>query len=200
LIVNEPPLKKSRWLKWTLIGCGGLLLIGAGIVSIAGYYFFKNPPIVNDPQSVEAVAQEILQFELPAGYKGHLASSMFGMKMAYIAAPDNPGPEFRGIVLMAMPGLMDTEQAQRQLRESMNSGSQRDEGDTEQRPSETFVVRNESVSAKVAVTSVADYSSPLFQYSFVLKNSSGHTVLMTVFGSEDEITHDWMQNVLNTVK
>jgi hypothetical protein len=101
---------------------------------------------------------------------------------------------------MAMPAFMNTAQAQKQIVDSMGRQSQNQARNLEVRPSESFMVRNESVSAEVAVSRGAGASAPLLQYSFVLKNSSGNLAFMTIFGSEDEITHDWVQAVLNTVK
>jgi hypothetical protein len=201
VIMNEPPKKGGGWLKWTLIGCGGLLVLGAIIVGIAAYYLSQNATMSNDPAAVETIAQEILQFEKPEEFKGVMAGSILGWKMAVLAAPGSQDLERGGIMLMSIPVAMNTKQAEQQLKEAIKGqgGPGQDEV-TEQLPAETFKVRGEDVTAQVGVTGGGDGKPRTLQYSMTFKGASEGLVLLMIGGPEEMDTHDWVQNFLDTVR
>jgi hypothetical protein len=196
VIMNEPPKQGGGWLKWALIGCGGLLLIAAIVIGIGLYWVSRNMSI--DPTQVEAAAQEILQFEKPAGYQGVMSMSMMGMKVAMLASPS--GPNGGVIMLMALPaGIANTEDVQRQMRETMRQQGRGFQDVTEQRPSEMFTVRGEPVEAQVGAGG-GDGAEKHIQYTLTAKNAANAPVLVLVGGPESMVTHEWVQDFLDTVK
>ena len=76
---NIQPKKKSSVLKWTMIGCGSLVALGAIVIGI-GVYFASRVLTLN-PAKVEAAAQEILSFDKPQGFRGGFSVDVGGMKM-----------------------------------------------------------------------------------------------------------------------
>jgi hypothetical protein len=197
-MMNEPPKKGGGWLKWTLIGCGGLLGIGALIAAIGGYLLYKNTTMTTEPEKAEAVAQEILQFEKPAGYHGAMALSTLGMKTALLTAPGTDNPEQGGIMLMTIPVAMSTEQAEQQLRAQMDRRGGAGRIAQDRRPSENFTVRGETLPAQVGAS--GSDTPKTIHYTLVLKGAANTTALLLISGPEDEITHDWVQEFLKTVK
>ena len=78
-MTGEPPMtgtpqkKGWGWLKWTLLGCGGLLAIVLVIGSLGAWFLYRNFSMTTEPAKAEAAAQEILRFEKPEGYTGLMA-------------------------------------------------------------------------------------------------------------------------------
>jgi hypothetical protein len=193
VMMNEPPQKKSGWLKWVLIGCGGLLLIGVAVIAIGVYWVSKN--MTMDPAQVETAAQEILQFDKPAGFQGVMSMSMMGVKMAVLGAGEG-GPSRAALMLMSIPaGATNTEEMQRQLEQAMKQQGQGTEEITEKRPNETFKIRGEDTVAQVGAGGANH-----IQYTLTTKGASGSPVLIVLTGSEQLLTRDWVQDFLDTVK
>src|SRR5579872_1535264 len=123
-VLNQPQPQKSRkFLKWALLGCGGLILLVVALFGIGAY--FINESLSSDSAKAESIAQEILQFEKPPGYKGCWSMAMFGVKAAMLVSGSERGTDFSSITLASSPkGTQEESQkkkdaqdeAQRQLR------------------------------------------------------------------------------------
>ena len=203
-MTGEPPMtgapqkKGWGWLKWTLLGCGGLLAIVLVIGSLATWFLYRNFSMTTEPAKAEAAAQEILRFEKPEGYKGLMAGSMMGMKMAVIGSQKGEESQRGMIMFMTMPEAMATDEAERQLRDAMQRQDRNGGQETrDPRPGETFKVRGKDVATPV--TLIETNSKKTLQYTLTLKETD-HLTLMMIIGPEESTTHDWVQNFLNTVK
>lgn len=194
---NTPPKKSGGVLKWILLGCGGIVLLGAAFAGIIGYMAYKS--VSMDPAKVEADAQQILTFDKPAGYKGAFAMSIAGVKMASLVS-GTPGQAGCGaLVLVTMPGKGNQEQLRAQMRQNMEKQGQSQEI-VEKRKNETFKVRGKDVDATVDVTSVKGSEAHMLQYTIPVDNASGNTVLVMLSGPEKQADHDWVQKFLDSVK
>jgi hypothetical protein len=196
--IGNPPKKSGGALKWVLLGCGGIILLGVAFFGIMGYFMYKS--FNTDPAKVEAAAQELLTFEKPAGYKGAFSVSMMGFKMASLAS-GTPGQPGVGMILMvSMPGGKENqEQLRTQMRQNMEKQGQSQEI-VEKRKSETFKVRGKDVDATVEVTKTKGSDARMLQYTIPLENAAGNTVLLLLAGPEQQEDHAWVQKFLDTVK
>ena len=195
LAPGQPP-KSGGVLKWILLGCGGLLLIGAILIGVSVYLVSRS--FNTDPGKVEAVAQEIVTFEKPAGYKGAFSMSMMGMTSAVlVAGPDGSGGSIVFAVIPAAQG--NQEQFEKQLKASLEKQGQNQEV-TEQRKAETFKVRGRDVTAQVGVVSPKGSEARSLQYTITFEGGSGKTVMLMVSGPEQTTDHAWVQKFLDTVK
>jgi hypothetical protein len=195
LAPGQPP-KSGGVLKWILLGCGGLLLIGAILIGVSVYLVSRS--FNTDPGKVEAVAQEIVTFEKPAGYKGAFSMSMMGMTSAVlVAGPDGSGGTIVFSVIPAAQGSQ--EQFEKQLKASLEKQGQNQEV-TEQRKAETFKVRGRDVTAQVGVVSPKGSEARSLQYTITFEGGSGKTVMLMVSGPEQTTDHAWVQKFLDTVK
>ncbi|HEX5000323.1 MAG TPA: hypothetical protein VFY29_19025 [Terriglobia bacterium] len=197
--IEEPPKKSSSYLKWGLIGCGGLLALAAIVAGVLFYLVFNR--MTMDPQGVEAVAQQILRFEKPEGFKGIWSMSMMGVKLAVLGHPEGSDPREEMIVLMEFPGSANSEEMRNRFREAMkNQGQADDEEVAEQRPSETFMVQGAETEARVTLLGGRAGGRKSLQYMLTLQSVSGKPALVVINGPEDVITHEWVQNFLNSVQ
>jgi len=195
-VSNQPPKKSGGALKWILLGCGGIVLLGVAFFGIMGYLAYKS--FRADPAKVESSAQEILTFDKPAGYKGVFSMSMMGVKMASLVS-GTPGQADSGsIVLVTMPGA-NQEQLRTQMRTNMEKQGQSQEV-VEKKKNETFKVRGKEVDATVDVTIPNGSDARHLSYTFALDNASGHTVLLVLSGPENKADHAWVQKFLDSVK
>src|SRR2546423_5054560 len=93
---SNQPKKSGGVFKWVLLGCGGVILLIVAFVGISSYLVYRS--MNTDPAKVETAAQEIVKFEMPAGYKGAFSMSMMGVKMATLT-----GEGGSAIVLVTIP-------------------------------------------------------------------------------------------------
>jgi hypothetical protein len=196
LDVNEPK-KKSGVLKWVLIGCGSLLALAVVVICIGVYILSRS--FSTDPAKAEAAAQEMLQFEKPAGFSGTFSMSLAGAKAAMLTAGGGSG---RGsIFLLTFPkGNANSEAVQQQVRVAMDRRGQGQMITTEQLPNETFQVRGKDIVAQVGVVNRGQTDGKSRQYTLTLDGQSGALVLLTIAASETTATHEWVQKFLDSVK
>jgi hypothetical protein len=194
---SESAKKKSGALKWILFGCGGiLLLVAIGLGGIA-YIFYRGAN--TDPAEAELIATEILPIEIPAGFKGRFSMNMMGMKMAALGSGGNRSGDQSVIMLMTMPGGKANQEAMRKrMQENLERQGGASFGDTQLRASETFRFRGSDIQGQVR--GGARGRPGTLQYSFTLDGKDGEIVLLTVSGNEEQITHEWVQNLLDSVK
>lgn len=191
----NPPKKSGGIFKWVLLGCGGIVLIGAAVIGFIGYQAYKS--FSTDPAKVEASAQEILKFDPPAGYRGQMAMSMMGFKMIALGSQTEHGSM---IMLMTIPGGKGN---QEQLKTQMNANLEKQgqaNASVEQRPAEKFKVRGQDINAQVNLVTPKQGGAPMLQYMLAPDGANGDTVLLVIQGGEKSITHDWVQKFLDTVK
>jgi hypothetical protein len=197
MMPDGTPKKKSGVLKWVLMGCGGLVLVVVIALAVVGYMFYRN--INTNPAEAAGVAQEILPIKIPAGFKGQFAMNAFNMKMATLASSDGNPRNRSTIVLMAMKGG-NADAMQKAIADNMARGGQTTSDVSEQRPNETFRFRGADVPAQVRAGPVRRGGDPnAVQYSIALPGKSGDVVMLMVNGSDQEITHEWVQNLLDSV-
>jgi hypothetical protein len=197
-MLTQPPPKQSRkLLKWMLLGCGGSILLVAVLLGISGYFFVVRN-MSTDAAKAESVAHEILPFEKPPGYTWQMSMVMFGMKSAMLVSHPDGGGAGGGIVLISMP-----KGAQEEFRKQMRSNLQKQgygKAVSEQLPGETFRIRGRDTPAQVAILSPKDSSWNALQYTIELDGSSGDLVTLSITGSEQQTSHDWVQKFLDSVK
>src|SRR5262245_7979500 len=117
------PRKSGGIFKWVLLGCGGILLIGAAVIGFIGWKAYQS--FSADPVKVEATAKTILPFETPAGFRGQFAMDMMGVKMAALGSQGTEGPA-GSIILMTIPGGKgNQEQLKRQMNENLEKQGQK---------------------------------------------------------------------------
>jgi hypothetical protein len=195
---SEAQKKKSGALKWILMGCGGILLLGAIGLGAIAYIFYRGA--TSNPAEAELVATEILPIEIPAGFKGLFSMNMMGMKMAALRSGDNRSREQSVITLMTMPGGKANQEA---MRKRMQENLERQGGAgfdaTQLRGNETFRFRGADIQGQVRAGGARGRPGTL-QYSFTLDGKNGEFILLTVSGNEEQITHEWVQNLLDSVK
>jgi len=192
---NELPRKKSGVLKWVLLGCGGLLVLGLVILGVVGYFAYRSFNM--DPAQAEAAANDIQPLTIPADFKGQFSMSMMGMKMATLESGARGDPNNSRIVLMQMPNTRaDQDAVRKQMIDSMErrGGYQ---SFLNRRPDETFRLRGADIQAQV--NSRSDKSNSV-QYTLVFQGTSGKTVMLMVSGDENRITHEFVQMLLDSVK
>ena len=193
-----PPKKSGGALKWILLGCGGIVLLGMAGFGVMVYLVYKN--VNRDPAKVEATAQEILNFEKPPGYKGFFSMSLMGFKVASLIKGEPGQPDVATIGLMAIPpGNVDPDQLRAQMRQTMEKEGQHQEI-VEKRKKESFKVRGKDVDASVDVTIHKGADSRMLQYTMVVDGPSGNPVFLSISGPEMQADHAWIQKFLDTVK
>jgi len=189
---GQPP-KSGGALKWVLLGCGSLLLIGAILIGISVYLVSRN--VSSDPAKVEAAAQEIVKFEKPDGYKGVFSMSMMGVKSAVFA-----GEGGGSIAISQIPADPNSrQQFEAQFKESMKKRGQVEEV-AEQRKAETFKVRGQDVAAQVNVLAHQGSEVRSLQYTITLDAVPGSILLIAITGPEKTHDHAWVQKFLDTIK
>jgi hypothetical protein len=194
---NEPQQKPKSGgvLKWVLIGCGGLVLIGA--IAIGGLIYMASRGMSTDTAKVEAIAQEILPFEKPDGYRGAFSMSIMGMKTAMLAEIGGNG----SIMVMTFPSQKaNKEGIERKLNAAMEKQGRGQAAISEKRASETFNVRGKNVVAEVGVVGGKNGTNNALRYALTLESSSGGLAMLMISGSEETTTHDWVQKLLDSVK
>ncbi len=197
-VSNQPPKKSGGALKWVLIGCGGVILLGVAFFGIMGYLAYRS--FNTDPAKVETAAQEILTFQKPEGYKGAFSMSMMGMKMVWLTSGTPGQPGAGTIALVTMPGgKANQDQLRAQMRQNMEKQGQSQEV-VEKRKNETFKVRGQDVDASVEVTVHKGHDDRMLQYTMVVDGASGNAVLLVLNGPEKQADHAWVQKFLDTVK
>jgi hypothetical protein len=195
---NIQPKKKSSALKWTMIGCGGLVALAVIIVGI-GFYFFSQM-VTTNPVKVEVAAQEILSFDKPQGFKGGFSMNTAAMKIVTFVGAD---ASERGstLVLASLPPGSNQESMQQNM---LTAIEQRGNGKmhiTENRPSEEFRVQGKDATSLVDLVQQGGDSAPrLLRYAITLHGSSGNMVVLMLMKSEQTATHEWVQRFLDTVK
>lgn len=193
----NPPKKSGGIFKWVLLGCGGILLIGAALIGFGAYKAYQG--FSTDPAKVEASAKEILTFETPADFKGQFAMSMMGFKMIALGAQGDIGKGM--IMLMTVPGGKgNQEQLKAQMNANMQMQGQNQNTVSEPRPAEKFKVRGQELPAQVNLVTPKNGGTPQLQYMLAPDASNGDTVLLVIQGAEKNVTHDWVQKFLDTVK
>jgi ribosomal protein L21E len=196
--VSNPPKKSGGALKWILLGCGGILLIGAAFIGIMGYLAYRS--FNTDPVKVEAAAQEILTFQKPEGFRGVASVSIAGFRTATLCSGAAGQPGNSCLVLVTMPGgRTNQEQMRAKMKENMEKQGQSQEV-VEKRKAETFKVRGKDVDAGVDVTVHKGASDRMLQYTLTVDNASGNAVIVLLTGPEKQADHEWVQKFLDTVK
>jgi hypothetical protein len=192
---NEPQKKRGGVLKWVLIGCGGLLVIIA--VVIGGLVYMASRGVSTDAAKVEAIAQEILPFEKPAGYRGVYSMSMLGVRSAMLMESGGPG----SIMLMTFPSQgANREDIERRVNTAMEKQGRGQAAISEKRANETFNVRGKDAVAEVGVVAGKNGVDDRLRYSLTLVSSTGAPILLVISGNEKTTTHDWVQKLLDSVK
>jgi hypothetical protein len=194
---NAPQKKSGGALKWILLGCGGIILLGVALFGIMGYLAYKS--FNTDPVKVEAAAQEILTFEKPAGFRGVASVSIAGFRTATLMSGTAGQPGNSALVLVTMPGKENQEQLRAKMKENLEKQGQSQEV-VEKRKSQTFKVRGKDVDAAVDVTIHKGADERMLQYTLSIDNSAGNTVILLLSGPETKTDHDWVQKFLDTVK
>jgi len=190
-----PQKKKSSVLKWILIGCGSLTLIGVIIIGAAVY--FASRVMTMNPAKVEAVAQEILSFDKPQNFKGLLSLDTSAIKMAMFIGTDSANPG--SMLILASGGSMDAMQQQmHQAMEQRGGGKMRV---SEKLDDEKFQAQGKEVPAVVSLAQQGGDNTPrLLQYMMTLSGPRGNEVVLMIIGNEKIATHEWVQQFLDTVK
>jgi hypothetical protein len=192
---NEPQKKRGGVLKWVLIGCGGLAVIIAVIIGSLIYIASKG--MSKDPVKVEAIAQEILSFEKPAGYRGAFSASILGVKTAFLAESGGNGV----IALVSIPSQKaNREEIERQVSTAMEKQGRGQAAISEKRGNEIFSVRGKDAVADVGIVVGKNGAENVLKYTLVLENSASGHVMLIISGSEATTTHDWVQQFLDSVK
>jgi hypothetical protein len=193
---NEPPKKKSSAWKWVLLGCGGLLILFAAGAGIIGYLAYRS--VNTDPIEAQALAQEILPIDIPQGFTRGFSMNIVGMKMAALSTASPGTRNGSSIVLMQMPGNPANQEAARQrMMDNMARRGGVTFGSGAQHRTDTFHVRGADVQAQVEEGSRDN--SDFVQYSFALTGKSGQPVVLMANGGSQQITHDWVQHLLDSV-
>jgi hypothetical protein len=215
-VIAPAQKRKSRWLKWALIGCGGLALVGIIVAVVGGYLLYRTAQNAMDPAKVEATAQEILTFEKPEGFSGAFSpTSIVGMKIAILTHSRN-GAEFT----LAESGVnLDA----RMLKEAEETMDQRRNLRVKKRlPNEIFHAQGREVVAVVSSVEAdsgatfplrlrrrgdADHEKDnggrpdgLIRYTMTLRGASGGHAMLMFMGHDGTITHNFVQKFLDTVK
>jgi hypothetical protein len=197
---NPPPAprKSGGALKWILLGCGGIILLGVAFIGVSTYLVYRSFNM--DPVKVEETAQEIVTFQKPEGYKGVFSMSVMGVKMAMLSAGEANNTDAGAIILATFPGgKQNQEQFQRQLQESMEKQG-RSTQVSEHRPAETFKVKGKDVPAQVALVKSQNSGTQLLQYTLAMDGPGGNMAMIILMGPEKTTDHAWVQKFLDTVK
>jgi hypothetical protein len=192
---SKPKQKRGGVLKWALIGCGGLLVIVVAV--IGGLIYLASRGVSTDAAKVEAIAQEILPFEKPAGYKGAFSMSMMGVKNAMLKESGGSGL----IMLMTFPSQSANRgDVERQLTAAMEKQGRGQAAISEKRANETFNMHGKDTVAEVGVVAGKNGADDSLRYTLIVENSAGGLVMLIISGSEKTTTHDWVQELLDSVK
>jgi hypothetical protein len=192
---NIQPKKKSSVLKWTMIGCGSLLALGAIVVGI-GIYFASQVLTLN-PAKVEAAAQEMLSFEKPQGFNAGVSMNVAGVKTVVLANTASGST----IVLSSLPPGSNQDATQQNMFSAMEQRGNGKMHVAETRPSEEFKAQGKEVTALINLVEQGGINPQrLLQYVISLRGTSGNTVVLMMMGNEQAATHEWVQRFLDTVK
>lgn len=87
---SPPPRKSPNVWKWVGIGCAGMLVVGIGAIAAIVYFVQRTVNMSFDADSAEAIANEIIDYEIPGGSEGFMSMDMGMFKMAGILSATNP--------------------------------------------------------------------------------------------------------------
>ena len=147
----DQPIKTSSGSKvfMLLAICSGiafLLCCGGGV----GIFFYFRQGVSEDPAEVRAVAKEITDIEVPAGYDPAFSMNVFGISMA--AFGDKESDSGRLLMLMAFPNKFAGDETQMQQQMQQNLEQQRGKQSLEHISSETrkFQIRGKETMVRIA--------------------------------------------------
>lgn len=139
--------KKSKGLSiflWVFGILGLLVVLACGGILLTSYLFFKRVAS-QDPAKVRALAREITEIEVPAGFEPTMSFNFQGMRMVMFAKGEPPGSSGM-LMLMESPSgpAQEDDQALDEMQRSLRSQPPQikhiDESKTEEK---TFTIRGE---------------------------------------------------------
>ena len=194
---EQAPRKKSNVLKWVLIGCGSITLVG--MIGIGLIVYFVSQAVTLDPVKVEEMARKIFPMETPAGMKGIAGWSVWGVEGAILGS-DQSAAGGKGLFIMSFPPEMSKDEMQRQMDEKISDQEQEQGAQVEQKK-ETFTIRGQEIEGQVTVFQEGEgEDAPRNVQVLILTKEGDRTVMIVFVGSEAEVTKEYVQANLDTVK
>lgn len=187
----------SRNAKIILGVLGGLFLLCV-CTSIAGWFALRRAgealesSVTEEPAEVAALAEQIVEYELPPGYQEAFGMSLFSFDMvAFAPIGGDNGPS---IMLMQLPPSvqMDQEEMERQLEQAMQNPNQQNAQNMQIVEERTITIRGQDVPLVTREGSTDDGGS-LRQSTALFMGKKGTTMLM-IAGSPEV----WDQELLDT--
>lgn len=87
---SPPPRSSPNVWKWVGIGCAGLLVLGLGAIAVLIYFVQRTVNMSFDADSAEAIANEIIEFDIPGGSEGFMSMDVGMFKLAGVLSATNP--------------------------------------------------------------------------------------------------------------
>ena len=191
---NEP--KKKSVLKW-ILGCGGLVVL-LGILAVILVSVLVYRSVTRDPGEAKEVADSIVKFELPEGYKMVFANSWL-FKMAMF---ENKDSHDRNLVcfMMRSPSWwgMDREKMESRMDAQARKQAEKEDMRVTDRGTETFDVRGEEVEA-AKIKLVSKDGTEYTRYQLLLEDEKGD-VMIQLQGASENFDEDAMDSFLDSIE
>jgi len=192
-ITNQEGNKNTKWI-WIGLGAAALFCLCA--VAVAGFVFYRlgkqvQEGIKTDPESVAQAAHEIVDYDLPAGYKEEMAMNIMFYSIVVIG-PDTYSTN-QPIIMLAQfnSSIADPEQMKRQIIQSFEQQSGRRGADMQLKEIKKMTIRGEETD--VAIYEGTDQSGDFVRQLIASFPGKDGTALLMIIGDAGS----WDQDVLD---
>jgi len=197
-----------------LLACGCALVVGAIVVvaAIAYLVFFRKsaptgPPAITDSGQVRALAEQILPGnEPPPGHVGFLGQAGGNFLVAFqgpagLAKDGALQPTQLLLAMASFPaGQATREQAEKSLRDALNGQGYQVWASAHKVLDQSDGVLNPKFGEVHVVRRTLDGSPKLMEYSMLLENSAGRTVVLLADGPLESFNTPALEAYLNRLQ
>ena len=182
-----------------IAGILGVCCLIAVVAALVLPRMFENfAESVDDPAQAAAVAEEIVDYDLPSGYEEQGAMNLFGFRMAFINGPD----ERSMIMLAEFPESLasNEEQMQQQMRDAFaNQTGTGQNMNLEFVGSEEVTINGEDASLGT-YEGTDDQGNRIRQIIGVFETKSGNPGMVMIFGLENDWDEDGISRFLDSME
>lgn len=153
----------------------GITLLGTSLIGRA---------FITNPDRIEAIGRQIVDYEMPAGYEEMFAMDMVGVKMVAIGT-SSVGADFMMVVLMQFSPRMEIsrEEVERQVERALTRQIGLGNADWVKVGQEEMIINGEPVTMTVR-EGTTDYGEHLRQISGLFQGKGGPAMLIVTGESE----------------
>jgi hypothetical protein len=196
----------SRGVKIALVAV--VILLGACCIGGAALYFISQRVVsqafTDDPARAATLGHEIVDYNLPDGYRELGGINALGFKMVFIGSGSETGDSMF-IVLMQIPAGtdMDQEEMQRQMTQAMQQQGQGRNLQTHVVGTQTVTIKGQPVTLTVSegtVTEGSDAGAVFRQVIGIFPGKDSSTAMLMAMGKKDTWDQATLDSFLASIK